>query len=133
VILVDTTVWIGLLRNQDSTQVARLRELLHEGEAALAPVIAQEILQGASSAKNLDRLRDHFLALPILVSRDIAGTHARAGALYARCRWGGITPRSPHDCLIAQTAIEFRVPLLHDDRDFERIAEVVPELKLLRS
>lgn len=58
-------------------------------------------------------------------------TYAAAGALYARCRWAGITPRSPHDCLIAQTAIEHGLPLLHDDRDFERIADVEPGLRLL--
>jgi len=82
--------------------------------------------------RKTSRLRDHFLALPTLAPRNVAKTHAEAGALYARCRWAGITPRSPHDCLIAQTAIEYRMPLLHDDRDFERIAQVEPQLLLLR-
>jgi predicted nucleic acid-binding protein len=30
------------------------------------------------------------------------------------------------DCLIAQTAIEYDLFLLHDDRDFEAIAEIIP-------
>ncbi len=51
--------------------------------------------------------------------------------LYARCRWKGITPRSPHDSLIAQLAIEHRPPLLQDDRDFKQIARVEPALTLL--
>ena len=59
-------------------------------------------------------------------------TFADAGALYARCRWAGITPRSPHDCLIAQTAIANGVALLYDDRDFELIAGLEPRLRLLR-
>jgi len=50
--------------------------------------------------------------------------------LYARCRWKGITPRSPHDCLIAQLAIENDVELLQDDRDFRLIARVEPALRL---
>jgi predicted nucleic acid-binding protein len=132
VILVDSTVWIDLLRSKDSAPVGRLRALLLDGEAALAPVIAQEILQGASSPANLERLRTHFLALPMLGYKNDILTHAGAGGLYARCRWAGITPRSPHDCLIAQTAIEHGVPLLHDDRDFERIAEVEPKLVTVR-
>jgi len=133
VILVDSTVWIALLRGQSNGPTARLRELLLEGDAAAAPVIVQEIFQGASSAANLSRLREHFLALPLLIATDPVATHAAAGELYARCRWAGITPRSPHDCLIAQTAIEHGVPLLHDDRDFEYIASVARGLVLLRS
>ena len=132
VILVDSTVWIDLLRRGSGKPVARLRDLLDSGEAAVAPVIVQEILQGAASQESLKRLQDHFLALPLLIPTDPTGTYATAGALYARCRWQGITPRSPHDCLIAQVAVEHGVTLLHDDRDFEQIARVEPALMLFR-
>ncbi len=131
-VLVDSTVWIDLLRNQESAPVNRLRMLLAAGEAAVAPVIVQELLQGAASPEALARLKAHFLALPLLEPRVQAATHAAAGELYARCRWAGITPRSPHDCLIAQLAVEHGVPLLHDDRDFEAIATVEPRLLLFR-
>ncbi len=131
-VLVDTTVWIALLRNQAGPPVSRLRLLLAQGEALVAPVIIQELLQGAASPANLERLRSHFIALPMLEPRPGAETHAAAGALYARCRWVGITPRSPHDCLIAQLALENDVPLLHDGRDFEALAGVEPKLRLLR-
>ncbi len=57
---------------------------------------------------------------------------ARA-SLYARCRRAGVTPRSTIDCLLAQIAIEHNLLLLHSDRDFPRIAAVVPELKLYES
>lgn len=76
------------------------------------------------------RLRDHFDELPSLAPPDVMATHGAAAELYARCRWQGVTPRSPHDCLIAQTAIEHGVRLLHDDRDFAAIARVEPKLKL---
>jgi predicted nucleic acid-binding protein len=95
VILVDSTVWIDLLRTGLGKPVARLRDLLESSEAAVAPVIVQEILQGAASQESLERLREHFLSLPMLIPTDPAGTYAAAGALYARCRWQGITPRSP--------------------------------------
>ena len=95
----------------------------------MAPVVLQELLQGAAGAQQLVALRDHFEALPQLLPS--LRTYANAGALYARCRWAGVTQRSPHDCLIAQTAIEHGVPLLHDDRDFELIAEVEPGLRLV--
>ena len=54
--------------------------------------------------------------------------HADAGSLYVCCRWAGITPRSPHEWLIAQTTIDHGVSLLHDDRDFEFIAQVEGQL-----
>ncbi len=128
-VLVDSAVWIDLLRGTDTPVTMQLRRLLLDGEAVIAPVILQEVLQGAASPPHLVRLRKHFAALPMLLPGDGPATHAEAGALYARCRWAGLTPRSPHDCLIAQLAIEHGVPLLHDDRDFLHIARIEPGLR----
>jgi hypothetical protein len=121
------TIYYG--EPQDAVKI--LEELLEAGEAAVAPVIIQEILQGASSPENFETLRSHFLALPIIEPGNGPATYAAAAALYARARWQGITPRSPHDCLIARLAVEHQVPLLHDDRDFEMLAKVEPMLALL--
>ena len=132
-VLVDTTVWIDLLRGIETPATALLRELLDQGRAAVAPVIVQELLQGAANPQALERLREHFLSLPMLEPDAGAATHARAAELYARCRWRGVTPRSPHDCMIAQQAIDASVPLLHDDRDFELIAGIEARLALMRA
>lgn len=129
--LVDSSVWIDLLRGRQGRKVDRLRQLLTDGEAVLAAVIVQEMLQGARSEKALTTLRQRFLALPLLATS--TGTHVAAGALYARCRWQGITPRSPHDCLIAALAVEHDVALLAEDRDFKTIYSVLPGLKLVES
>lgn len=128
-VLVDSTVWIDLLRGRKTKVVRTLQNLLERDEAALAPVIYQEILQGASSAEALAELRSHFGSLPCLHPAEALTTYDCAAELYARCRWRGITPRSPHDCLIAQTAVEHGVTLLHDDRDYEAIARVEARLK----
>lgn len=128
-ILVDTAVWIDWLRKGSRPATLRLDRLIDEDDLALAPVVLQELLMGARSSEQLAKLRAYFDALPMLMPT--RRTFADAGALYARCRWAGVTPRSPHDCLIAQTAIEHGVALLHDDRDFERIAAVEPGLRLL--
>jgi len=127
-VLVDTTIWIDWLRGRKADKTSLLDTLLDEGEAALAPVIYQEILQGAASPRALRTLKKQFGALP-MVAISVA-TYAGAGMLYARCRWRGYTPRSPHDCLIAQLAIENLLPLLQNDRDFAHIAEVEPKLAL---
>jgi predicted nucleic acid-binding protein len=132
-VLVDTTVWIDLLRGQDTAAVANLQQLLRDGRVATTPVVIQEILQGAQNPPSLLKLRQHFMALPLLEPLAGGASHAAAGELYARCRWQGITPRSPHDCLIAQIAIDHQCTLLHDDRDFVAITSVEPRLKLFET
>jgi predicted nucleic acid-binding protein len=106
-----------------------LDRLIDEDDIVLAAVVLQELLQGARGEQQLAELRASFDMMPVLLPTE--KTYAEAGALYARCRWAGITPRSPHDCLIAQTAIEHSVSLLHDDRDFVSIAKVEPRLRLV--
>ncbi|MHB1606668.1 MAG: type II toxin-antitoxin system VapC family toxin [Leptospirales bacterium] len=130
-VLVDSTVWIDYLRGQVREKTERLRSLLEEGDVACTWVIVQEILQGAANPKKLEILRSHFTSLPQLAPS--LETHVNASTLYASCRWRGFTIRSPHDCLIAQIAIEHEVPLLQDDADFERIALVEPRLSFVGS
>ncbi len=130
-ILVDSTVWIDLLRNCETVPVNRLRKLLDAGEATVAPVIVQELLQGAADAAGFAKLQAYFTAIPWSGAENSLELHVAAGRLYARARWQGVTPRSPHDCLIAVTAVHERLPLLHDDRDFERLAVVEPKLHLI--
>lgn len=131
VMIAPTAVWIDLLRGTETAAVSRLRRLLDEGRAVTTPVVVQELLQGASNPASLQRLHEHFLSLPMVEPLPGGLTYAAAGGLYVRCRWQGVTPRSPHDCLIAQTAIDHGLPLLHDDRDFGALAQVDPRLQLM--
>lgn len=132
-VLVDSTVWINLLRQRDAAQVVVLRDLLTRRDAAMAPLIYQEVLQGAASLGHFQELDGYFSTLPVLHAESPMRLHQAAAHLYARCRWAGITPRNSHDCVIAQTAIEHRVALLADDRDFEAIARVEPRLRLFET
>lgn len=129
-ILVDSSVWIDLLRDVRTPQTLALRELLPRREAALTAVIYQEILQGAATPGRFTKLKRYFRTLPFLNPAHPVETWEAAAELYMRCRQRGYTPRSPHDCLVARIALEHRASLLHDDRDFEVIAEVEPRLKL---
>jgi hypothetical protein len=130
VVLVDSSVWIDLLRRRTTPRTETLRDLLGADEAALAPVIYQEVLQGAASPDRFVRLREYFRTLPFLMPAHPIETYAAAAELYVRCRQRGVTPRSPHDCLVARIAVENDVSLLQDDRDFETIAQVERRLKL---
>lgn len=129
--LVDTSVWVDYLRGRTTPQVAALRELLSGEEiVGTAPIILQEILQGADSAERFETWRKRFAELFCYVPRDPVQSHVAAARLYQDCRKAGKTPRSSNDCLVAQIAIENNLVLLHNDRDFDAIADVVRQLRL---
>lgn len=129
-VLVDSSVWIDLLRDVRTPQTTILRELLPRREAALTAVVYQEILQGAATPAHFVKLKKYFRTLPFLNPAHPIETWEAAAELYMRCRQHGYTPRSPHDCLVAQIALEHKVKLLHDDRDFMAIAKIEPRVKL---
>ena len=130
-ILVDTSVWINLFRYRRTGPTKPLRELLDARNGfSVTPVIVQEILQGAADEREFTLLQDYFSTQPMLMPDDALRTHCGAARLYFDCRRQGFTPRSTIDCFIAQIALEHRASLLHDDRDFQRIAKVAPQLKL---
>ena len=129
--LVDTSVWVDHLRGKKTPQVRILKELLAGEEVVgIAPLILQEILQGADSDERFEKWRKYFAELCCYTPEDPVESHVAAARLYQSCRRAGRTPRSSSDCLIAWIAIENALVLLHDDRDFEGIGAVVAELQL---
>jgi predicted nucleic acid-binding protein len=108
-----------------------LRELL-KGEqiVGVAPIILQEVLQGADSDERFEKWRKYFTGLCCYTARDPVASHVAAARMVQSCRRVGKTPRSSNDCLIARIAVEHSLLLLHDDRDFETIAAVTPDLRL---
>lgn len=130
--IADSSAWIDMLRGPASEVGRRLEQVLRQGESLLMPyVVYQEILQGASSARHFVNLQAELDKVPSFVPEDSHEIARHAAMLYARCRWAGMTIRSPNDCLIAACAIEADEPLLHADRDFERIAAAAPQLRLV--
>lgn len=129
--LVDTSVWIDFLRASDTPQVASLKRLLDGEEVVgVAPMVVQEVLQGADSDERFEKWRKYFRGLCCYAPADPLESCIEAARLYQSCRRAGKTPRSSSDCLIAQIAIEHNLVLLHDDRDFDAIASVIPGLRI---
>lgn len=129
--LVDTSVWIDYLRGSKATHVNALADLLAGDEiVGIAPVILQEVLQGADSDARFEKWRSYFADLACYVSDDPIATHVAAARLYQKCRRAGKSPRSSNDCLVATVAIEHELVLLHHDRDFNAIQSVASDLRL---
>ncbi|HSV46485.1 MAG TPA: PIN domain nuclease [Ramlibacter sp.] len=127
--IADSSAWIAMLRGNHAAVGLRLEKALRRGEPVYMPdTVYQEVLQGASDVQHFLRLQTQLDLVPPFTPEEPRETARQAAMLYVRCRWQGITIRSPNDCLIAACAIEAGEPLLHADRDFERIASIEPKL-----
>lgn len=120
-ILVDTTVWIDFFAGRPRPHVATLEQLLQTGEdICICGIVLAEVLQGIRSDSEYTKTKDYFESLVFLPM--IHATFLRSSQMYRALRKKGLTIRTPLDCMIASVAIEHRVPLLHNDRDFDKIA-----------
>ena len=129
--LVDTSVWLDFLRGADTTRVRILKALLDdEAVVGIAPIILQEILQGADSGQRFEKWRKYFSDLWLYVPKDPVESHVAAAWIYNACRRAGKTPRSSNNCLMAQIAIQRDLILLHHDKDLDAIASVDAALRL---
>ena len=129
--LIDTSVWIDYLRQVETRPAVWLRQILDRGYPfGITGVIYQEILQGADSEASYQRLAAYLSTQVFYHPRDPIESHAEAARLYFRCRRAGVTLRSTIDCMIAQVALEHDLLIVHNDRDFDLMASVVPEVRL---
>jgi len=123
-VLVDSSVWVDVLRDRTGTRAARLRALVDRRDIVLSRITQMELLQGARTAKEWDLL-DRYLATQQFLE-PTPDTWRNAARIFFDLRRKGLTVRSGLDCCIAQIAIENEVLLVHRDRDFETIATLRP-------
>ena len=125
-IVVDTSVWIDVLRGTDSTPASRCVELIEDGAPlALTDVILTELLQGMRSDREARLLERHLRAFPILRLESLAD-FTLAAQLYRTARRAGVTVGKTIDCLIAAPCVRTGAALLHADADFDRLATCTP-------
>jgi predicted nucleic acid-binding protein len=117
VILVDSSVWIDLLVNVVTEPVRRLRELIPTTPLLIGDLILCEVLQGfriEAQARLVERSLSRFEAVS-LIDPELA---VKAAANYRFLRRRGITIRKTIDVIIGTFCIERGHLLLHSDRDF---------------
>ena len=124
-ILVDTSVLIDFLEGQGGPRADQLADIIDRGiPFGISPVIFLEVLQGAATRKDFDLLKDYLGSLPFYDLRDVRDSAAGAAKLSFELRRKGMAVKSTIDFLIAQTAIDNDLYLLHNDAGFDRIAQV---------
>lgn len=130
-IVVDSSVLISFFRGHQNPAVEQLVRLETEKIPFLLPGICfQEVLQGARDEREWSLLEEYLGSQELLFSSNPALTYRESARIYYDCRRRGLTLRSTADCFIAQLAIEIDGILLHNDGDFDSIAQVRP-LQLL--
>jgi predicted nucleic acid-binding protein len=130
-ILVDTSVWIDYFNGVPSWQADALDSLLSEELVLIGDIILAEILQGFDLDPDFRKARE---ALQPLECIHLGGKQLaiKAATNFRFLRSKGVTIRKTVDMLIGTWCIESEVELLHNDKDFDRIARHLP-LKVIKN
>lgn len=123
-IVVDSSVWIASLRRQRSRAVLRLQAAVEseDDQILIGDLILLEVLQGARDEAYAARIERNLRNYPIasMLDETIAVQAARN---YRRLRARGIMVRKTIDMIIGTFCLAGGHALLHDDRDFDPLAE----------
>ena len=116
-IVVDSSVWISYLRNDQTERTERFDALLGRERILVGDIIVCEILQGLRSEAEAARVEALLRSFDLAPMLDVE-LAVRAAANYRRLRSIGVTVRKTVDLIIGTFCIENDCELLHDDRDF---------------
>ncbi len=121
-LLIDTSVWISVLRDRSGQVRQQLETLIANREVLLTRFTQLELLQGSLNEQEWDLLSTYLETQDYVELTD--QSWQAAARIYFDLRRQGLTVRSPIDCCIAQVALDNNLLLVHNDRDFETIAQV---------
>jgi len=116
-IVVDSSVWIANLRDEDRPSVVKLRSISDTATVLVGDVVLLEVLSGARDDRHAARLEAYMrrFAIASMLTPELA---TRSAAHYRALRATGVTVRKTIDVVIATYCIVNDHVLLHDDRDF---------------
>jgi len=123
-IVVDTSVWIDYVNGVITPQTNLLDFELENSRIIIGDLIITEFLQGFRDEKQFYEAKELIESLEYydFVGREIA---IKAAENFRKLRKNGITIRKTIDVIIATFCIENGFELLHDDKDFEKMEEIL--------
>lgn len=122
-VIVDSSVWIDLLRKRETPQTLAFQRLAAEEEIGLGDLILYEVLQGVTPVDRVEKVKSHLLTFHVFTmgGRDLVLEAVRnAHALRAQ----GIQVASV-DCLIATFCIVSGSRLLTADHHFRPFVDAL--------
>ena len=121
-LLVDTTVWVDFFASRPLPHVDLLEESIErEEDICICGVILTEVLQGIREDSEHKKTNDYFKELLFLPMNK--KVFIKSANIYRQLRKKSITIRNSVDCMIAAVAMKHGIPILHNDKDYDRIAE----------
>jgi predicted nucleic acid-binding protein len=124
-LLVDTSVWIDVLRGALPASEASLARLIRARRVAVVGQVVAELIQGIRDLREQDAQLARMAGLAWLETD--RRTWVLAGQLSARVRFSGRTVKLG-DCVIAAAAMLNHCKLLTRDADFLRLPGLNVEL-----
>jgi predicted nucleic acid-binding protein len=124
-ILVDTSVWIDYFNGVPTWQVDALDSILSEEVVLVGDIILAEILQGFDKDKDFMKAKQ---AMEPFECVNLGGKKLaiKTATHFRFLRSKGVTIRKTVDMLIGTWCIESEVEILHNDKDFDRMALHLP-------
>jgi predicted nucleic acid-binding protein len=119
--LIDTSAWVEYLRGTGSRTNLKVREII-DFDAQICDPVRMELLAGARDEHHFAQLEKFLARASVITTESI--DYDNAAAIHRACRRLGLTIRTHIDCLIAAIAIRTDTDLLHNDSDFDAIAQV---------
>jgi predicted nucleic acid-binding protein len=118
VILVDSSVWIDYFNGKKNVKTDLLDSSLGNTAIIMGDLILIEVLQGFQRDEDFKIAKDLLLHLPFvtMVGQELA---LKSAMNYRVLRKQGVTVRKTIDVMIGTFCIQYGIPLLHDDRDFD--------------
>ncbi|MCE5323399.1 PIN domain-containing protein [bacterium] len=122
-VIVDSSVWIDLLRNRETPETLAFERLAAEEEIGLGDLILYEVLQGVTPADRFEKVKSHLLAFDVFTmgGRDLI-LEAIQNARTLRSQ--GIQAATV-DCLIATFCIISNSRLLSSDHHFQPFVDIL--------
>ena len=132
-ILVDSSILIDYLKGTENKQTILFDKILDNNiPYGISDYTYQELLQGSKTTQEFEKLKEYLETLTFYHLQLGKESFEKAAFLFFQCRKSGITIRSSIDLLIAEISIENNLLLLHNDKDFENMSKVIPELKIYK-
>ena len=117
-VVIDTSIWVTALRQKGSFEEAHVASLVSRGQAGLVGLVLTEILRGARSREDFNRLQDRLAGCEFIES--VEDTWRLAGQILLELKLRGESIPF-QDAIIAAHVLQGEHEIYSTDEHFRRV------------